>query len=417
MSRIKIKNFGPIKEGLLENDGWMDIRKVTMFIGNQGSGKSTVVKLISTLMWMEKSILNGNLTDERTENDFINKHCNYFKLKKYFKEDTEIQFDGEYYSISYIDKKIRYDFKNHDDLYFIPKIMYVPAERSFLSSVERADNFSGLPLPLVTFQVEYERSLEELNDTLQLPLVGYQLKYDSFKKTAYVIGQGYELELDAASSGLQSSIPLYVVSMNLSQIIASGKTDTSVSTLNSKQFKKRTAELKAVGLLGNNNYDNGEAQKLAERNEEIINSMFKNSVFINIVEEPEQNLFPTSQYQILCSLIEFNNMNRGNKLIMTTHSPYLINDLTLAIEANSLVQKIKDAGKEDSLNEKVYQIVPKDSTVSGEDVAIYEMDETTGTVSLLGNYKGLPSDENKLNEELGDGNELFANLLEIEQQI
>ena len=48
MSKIKIKNFGPIKLGFLDNDGWIDIKKVTLFIGNQGSGKSTIVKLIST---------------------------------------------------------------------------------------------------------------------------------------------------------------------------------------------------------------------------------------------------------------------------------------------------------------------------------------------------------------------------------
>ena len=29
MSRIKIKNFGPIREGFVDNDGWMDIEKVS----------------------------------------------------------------------------------------------------------------------------------------------------------------------------------------------------------------------------------------------------------------------------------------------------------------------------------------------------------------------------------------------------
>jgi hypothetical protein len=48
---------------------------------------------------------------------------------------------------------------------------------------------------------------------------------------------------------------------------------------------------------------------------------------------------------------------------------------------------------------------------------IYELDEQDGSIQLLGNYKGLPSDENKLNNALGEGNESFAKLLEIDQKL
>ena len=59
MSRIKIKNFGPLKETVSAMDGWIDIEKVTVFTGNQGSGKSTVAKLVSTFTWMEKVLTRG----------------------------------------------------------------------------------------------------------------------------------------------------------------------------------------------------------------------------------------------------------------------------------------------------------------------------------------------------------------------
>ena len=65
MSRIKIKNFGPIREGFVDNDGWMDIEKVTVFIGDQGSGKSTVAKWISTFSWLEKSRHRGDIKVEQ----------------------------------------------------------------------------------------------------------------------------------------------------------------------------------------------------------------------------------------------------------------------------------------------------------------------------------------------------------------
>lgn len=35
MSKIRIKNFGPIKKGYLEEGGFIDIKKVTVFIGTK----------------------------------------------------------------------------------------------------------------------------------------------------------------------------------------------------------------------------------------------------------------------------------------------------------------------------------------------------------------------------------------------
>ena len=65
MSRIKIKNFGPIREGFVGNDGWLGIKKVTVLIGDQGSGKSTVAKLISVFSWLEKNIVRNDLSVEQ----------------------------------------------------------------------------------------------------------------------------------------------------------------------------------------------------------------------------------------------------------------------------------------------------------------------------------------------------------------
>jgi hypothetical protein len=144
-----------------------------------------------------------------------------------------------------------------------------------------------------------------------------------------------------------------------------------------------------------------------------IDSKYLNTCFINIVEEPEQNLFPTSQKQMLYSLLEFNNLAQGNKLIVTTHSPYLINYLTLAVKASSLHKEVDDS----KLKNKLNKIVPLGSTIRPDAYAIYQLNEVEGTIEKLEPYNGLPSDENTLNEMLGEGNELFAKLLEIEQAL
>lgn len=95
---------------------------------------------------------------------------------------------------------------------------------------------------------------------------------------------------------------------------------------------------------------------------------------------------------------------------MTTHSPYLLVYLTLCVEANKLIQKIKT----DSLLSKLNDIVPLTAAVDGEDLRIYQFDEITGSIQKLKSYKGLPTDENKLNEGLGEANEEFSKLLDLE---
>lgn len=103
-------------------------------------------------------------------------------------------------------------------------------------------------------------------------------------------------------------------------------------------------------------------------------------------------------------------MNDGNNLILTTHSPYLINYLTLVTKAGEL-KKIIKAEKQNELQ----KIVSLESVVNIEDLSIYELEEESGVIKPLEVYYGLPSDDNKLNEKLDEGNELFAQLLEIEQ--
>jgi len=87
MSRIKIKNFGPIKKGHQDNNGWIDVKKVTVFVGNQGSGKSTVAKLISTFIWIEKALVRGDYKKQWFErkNRLKNQYLNYHRIENYFK--------------------------------------------------------------------------------------------------------------------------------------------------------------------------------------------------------------------------------------------------------------------------------------------------------------------------------------------
>jgi len=131
---------------------------------------------------------------------------------------------------------------------------------------------------------------------------------------------------------------------------------------------------------------------------------------LNIIEEPEQNLFPDSQRKMLNSLLEFNNSVTENQLILTTHSPYIINYMMLAIKAAELMEK---ANGNIVIENKINDIVPLKSLIPLKDVVIYEVNNN-GTISELPQSYGLPSNENFLNNELGEANSLFSELMEIE---
>lgn len=405
MSKIRIKNFGPIKEGYQENDGWLDVKKVTVFIGNQGSGKSTVAKLISTFTWMEKALVRGDIKAKDLEiyNRFRKKHCAYQNIHNFFRDESQIEYEGVAYSFKYSETNFKV-IKNKIEGYLIPKVMYVPAERNFVSAVVQPEKLKYLPLTLNTFLEEFIRSNEEIEENLKLPINDLEYRFDRKKRAFKLFGNDYEIILSEASSGLQSSIPLYLVSKNLAEGIDK-VTDFTKTKLSIEEKEKLRLQLLKILIDKSINED------LKNTAIDILSNLTKNDCFINIVEEPEQNLFPSSQQKMLNSLLEFNNKNEGNKLIMTTHSPYLINYLTLAVKANM----VKNNLTTDDSKKKLSELVPLKSTLNGKDLIIYELDEADGIIKHLPDYKGLPSDENYLNSSLEDSNELFAQLQEIEK--
>ncbi len=413
MSKIKIKNFGPIKEGYLDNNGWMNIEKVTIFIGNQGSGKSTVAKVFSTLTWMEKAINRGDIDWTKLSHHIFKGFFKYQRTQNYFRDDTVIEYEGDSAIIKY-NRKLDYpevffikssNFCLPKIIYNVPKIMYVPAERNFLSVVKNAYGIKNLPDTLYTFAEELRKGQLELSGKLlQLPISRLKYKYNNDNETSYIVGENFELDLLESSSGFQSFVPLYLVTKFLTDELQKGE-NVLREQLNVEQSVRRNKEIAEV--MFNNKFNESEKSKKVSD----IDSKYLNTCFINIVEEPEQNLFPTSQKQMLFSLLGFNNLSLANKLIITTHSPYLINYLTLAVK----VDLLKGNVSAEKSKVKLQKIVPLTSTVSPNNYAIYQLDEEKGIIERLETYNNLPSDENKLNEMLGEGNELFAKLLEIQQ--
>ncbi|MFK5976269.1 MAG: AAA family ATPase [Sulfurovum sp.] len=406
MSKIKIKNFGPIKEGLTKNDGFIDIKKVTVFIGYQATGKSTIVKIYSTLTWLEKALYREDIkeSDIIGYNRFINKFCAYQGLKTYFNKNTYIKYLGDSYTFEYVNEKISI-IKNKNK-YLAPKIMYIPAERNFLSLVDNPEKLKQLPLHLYTFLEEFEKSKKYNSTAITLPINNISFEFQKQNKISYIKGIDYKIKLSEASSGIQSLLPIYLVSKFLSQSI-NKESDNGKKMLSVEEHTKLKREVKKI--LKNDKL----SDELKEASLELLSSSFKNACFINIVEEMEQNLFPESQKQLLYSLLEFANISKGNKLLLTTHSPYIINYLTLAIKGDSILNKIATNEK---LKSKLETILPIKSCINGDDTIIYEL-KTDGSIEILSTYNNLPSDENYLNMFLEETNDDFNQLLDIEDEL
>jgi len=417
MSKIKIQNFGPVKQGYQDNDGWMDVKKVTLFIGNQGSGKSTIAKLITTFLWIEKALTRGDYNKKwfTRKNKLKNQFLTYFRLENYFPDADDnnqpyIEYSGDSFHIIYENGVLNIE-EVKGKKYPLPQIMYVPAERNFISYVKNSKELKIASDSLREFLTEFEKAKDEIKSTITLPINNVELEYDKLNDVLNIKGKvqnsAYKVRLTEASSGFQSIVPLYLVSSYLSNSVKrqSLKQSEPMSADELDRFKKKAEE-----ILSNNNLTY-EQQRVALS---ILSSKFNKTAFINIVEEPEQNLFPSSQRELLNALLDFNNLNEDNKLIMTTHSPYLINYLTHSVKAAKVYEKILKSEKRGELTEKLNEVVPIKSLIKPTDWAVYELNETDGTITKLDNYKELPSDENYLNDSLGKSNDIFINLLEIE---
>ena len=403
MSNIIIRNFGAIKEQSTP----IEIKKVTFFIGNQGSGKSTVAKLIATFMWIEKALVRGDYDRKWFErkNRFKNTFLPYHRIENYLKENTFIQYKGEAYMITYENEFLKLEEKKNND-YSLPQIMYVPSERNFIAYVKSPKELKLSSEALKEFLTEFDNS-KEIVKNLELPINTINtintinkviLDYDKLNDTLNLKGKDYKIKLTEASSGFQSFVPIYMVSNYLVNTI---KKDSGIKvSMSGEEISRFRKEIEQLF--------NDELKRIAIS---VLSKKFNKTSFINIVEEPEQNLFPTSQRDMLYSLLKINDEIPANKLIITTHSPYLVNYISVAVEAGNI--------QNEANKEQIGKIIPISALVKSDDLAIYELDEKGfdeegNTVKLLGNYNGIPSDENFLNDEIGRTNELFADLLDLQ---
>ena len=352
--RLIVKSFGPVKD--------LDVifKKVTLFIGDQGTGKSCVAKLFSMFKWTEKVLSQKKykLSYFEQYNRFQKMLCKYHRIESFVNESSYIKFEGALYDFLYENGNFSVTDKNHE-IKGISKVMYVPAERSIVSVAENKSKLlKELPDSSETFSDEFVNAKKFFQNGYNLPFEGLRFEYDSLNDAGWIHGVDYKVRLINASSGIQSSLPMCIVSEYLSSKI-SDKEEVKLSKEEKDKLEKRVAE-----IMQNEEYSDSIKDMMIRQ----LSYANRYNQLINIVEEPELNLFPRSQMEVLFSLISNNASAEENMLVFTTHSPY-----SLAI-INTMIMGAKAyANATEEQRGQIEAILPVKYQINENEIAAYRL--------------------------------------------
>ena len=331
MARLFIENIGPIKHVNI------DLNRVNVFIGPQSSGKSTIAKLISFCSWMEK---HNEATEEAFERGLVKTLKEYYRMSGYFNEDSVFLYEGEDVDIAYNCELMRVSgscnfyhihpkefLGHHLERTVNPKVLYIPAERNFVSSVPNLKRYTEDNDSLQSFINDWFEAKRHFSPDTPLDIKPLGIKYyynekadrDYFVLDETVV-ENSPMMLNEGSSGQQSLVPLMV----LVDWISRGIYETA------KPFSPIERE-RIKDLLTQMSSSEQEKQLINRLKGFLGGKIYSHSQFV--IEEPEQNLFPSTQKDLLYSLLASINHGRNHKMVITTHSPYILYALNNAMMA------------------------------------------------------------------------------------
>lgn len=320
---LRIQNFGPIVD--IELD---DIAPLTILIGESGSGKSTVMKVLSLFRWIYKRIvLRSYVRQAKIKKTGIGIQMKTLlktsQLSEYIKSNTEIVYSRGNYSIVYSNGKLNAQADIPANELSLEKICYISDKRSMIPD-------------FLENKIEKKNANYHLQDTLdnfllaadsirQLPFdyLNVELKIEKGAKgDKYMIkgtnGTSCSIQLRNSSSGTQTVTPLSLI------VEYYAKKFDSQKSMNSSLFSY---------LQDNDKLDVFNTAK-------NIGEIKSKNVHL-FIEEPELSLYPESQRSLIDFLVNrcfMTDHPYNMTLMMATHSPYIVNYL------NVLIRRTKEMG-------------------------------------------------------------------------
>lgn len=322
----------------------IEIKDINIYIGINPSGKSTVAKLITILK-------SGIFINSSNQLELMKKYLGNYNIDFAINGNTLIRYENNGFFYEIKSHQFQSNIYNEEDLNTLNPI-YVPADRVFFATFSQSifsliSSDIALPKWLIEFGAKFENARTHIKE---LSIDFLNTRYQWKDGTDYIQASDQTtIKLSQASSGIQSIVPLLLVVQN-----------------NTNSKKK---------------YDD-----------------------LFVIEEPELNLYPSSQKDLIEFIIERTKQSE-DKLIITTHSPYLLTSIDNLIQAGNLVSEKPE------LKNKVEEIVSSTLWLNFENVACYYFSEGKSTSTLDNDLKSIgPSNIDDISEELS---ETFENLLTL----
>ena len=301
MKHLIIHNLGPLKEADVE------LKHINVIIGSQSSGKSCVLKTACYCTWVEKRIELTQTSDFfAKDGNFLKELERFHKLKGYIKPDTFISYESDYMAFSYDNatNTFKFEWKEGRWNYRRSKVTYIPAERNLVAAIPNWFQVKFADDNNRDFMADWETARQATQEDITVLNLGVSYHYDANTKSDRVkVSDDVTLDFTNTSSGLQSVIPLFV---HLSHI-------TKIRHDRIESF----ANLQENSIL------------LAKLDEEDKKDVYTNYVHTHhcdiFLEEPEANLFPPTQSNLVEWLLNKTKGDHSSNLFIATHSPYILN--------------------------------------------------------------------------------------------
>lgn len=402
MNRLKIVNIGPISSIDIP------ISRVNVIIGKQSTGKSTIAKVLSFCMWLEKDII-AHQEKDYVDSDMLRRELlNYHKITNYFNEGAYIHYEGEYISFDfYSPEEFSIELSSSFSEAKNGKVAYIPSERilasqTYISSLEMDKSYvRDFLFTWLSIHSKYTK-----NNAVPIIDVGVKYFYDEEgKRDKIILSNEKELDIDEASSGIQSIIPLYVYFDYVTRWIFENEEGTSYDKYSvirkalikevmrdaddeliqkalsfpalQKQLQDSLSILRRASKV---NKINSELNSVTDLIEKLERPHHVNL----IVEEPELNLFPQTQVRLLYQMMRNINLSR-DKILLTTHSPYILYAINNCMLSYLVRTKIDEEDKA--------TLFSCASAINPDEVSIWQTSEDgtlsnikTSPLGLIGNH-------------------------------